>query len=236
MTNTPPNQQLGLQNIDAGDSIKSPQHIGKRDKFRQFLGIPKSKNKEPKDNASDQSLNAIRSPQATGPPSVDSLAAGPPIVTSQPKDAHSDDDESISSNVPAEKPLPSPPPAPEAKKPSALFFENVSKPLMKTALPTLLARIEKTEQLIYCNALLLQSSLPSQHTADAAEEATNLSANVVQMKPTLTEKELDWLTEMDKHPMEKAHIRWLATRMVEEFIQDGVKDSTEIAEIVALGP
>ncbi|KAG0283173.1 hypothetical protein BGZ97_008639 [Linnemannia gamsii] len=56
------------------------------------------------------------------------------------------------------------------------------------------------------------------------------------MKPTLTDEELNWLAEMDQNPTKKAHIRWLAIRIVEEFIQDPNKDSVKIAEVVALAP
>ncbi|KAF9114108.1 hypothetical protein BGW39_003507, partial [Mortierella sp. 14UC] len=228
--------------IDDDDSINSAHHVRNRDKLRQFLGIPKSKNKELKNKelknkAPTRSLNTGCTPPEMGPPALASLATGPPILSSQPKDAHTDDNKSISSNAPADKLLPPPLPAPEAQRPSIIFLENMPKPAIKAALPVLLNRIEKTEQLVYCNTLLLQgSSFPQTATAAADEESTKTSVSVVLMKPTLTEKEFEWLAEMDKNPMEKAHIRWLATRMVEEFIQDSVKDSTEIAEIVALGP
>ncbi|KAF9113432.1 hypothetical protein BGW39_003756, partial [Mortierella sp. 14UC] len=133
MTNTPPKQQPGLQDFDDGDSINSTYHVRKRDKFRQFLGIPTSTNKELKNKASNHSLNAGRTPQAIGPSLLASFAAGPPSVTSQPKGTHSDNDKVISSGAPADKPLPTPPPALEAKETSAIFLENVSKPSMTTA-------------------------------------------------------------------------------------------------------
>ncbi|KAF9123951.1 hypothetical protein BGW39_008578, partial [Mortierella sp. 14UC] len=218
-------KQPNSQDVDEGDSSNSVQHIKKRDKLRAFLGIPKSKNKELKNKASSRSLNTGRAPPATGPPSIASQASGPPMVTSQSKDAHSDDNKSIPSSAPADRPLPTPPPAPEPKSPPIVFFENLPKPALRTELPTLLNRIEKTEQLVYCNTLVLQE-----------DKAANTPTDVVHLKPNLTEEETQWLAEIDKNPMEKAHIRWLATRMVEEFVQDGLKDSTEIAEIVALGP
>ncbi|KAG0291564.1 hypothetical protein BGZ96_005064 [Linnemannia gamsii] len=142
MTNTTPNQQLSLQNIDDDDLINSMEHVRECNKSTQNLSV--------------------------------------------------------------------------------IFLENLPKPAAETALPVLSERVEKTAQLVYCNTLLLQG-----------EKASD---NDLQMKSTLTENERRWLVEMDENPTKKAHIRWLATRMVEEFIQDGVKDSTEIAEIVILGP
>ncbi|KAG9062359.1 hypothetical protein KI688_005274 [Linnemannia hyalina] len=102
-----------------------------------------------------------------------------------------------------------------------VFLENVSKPTLKTDLPRPQQRIERTEQLIYCNTLLLQDSLP-------------LSS--FEQDPTLDKAEVAWLVEIKNDPIEQDRLQWLANRMVEKFIQEGIKDSTKIAEIVALGP
>ncbi|KAF9271769.1 hypothetical protein BGZ88_005641, partial [Linnemannia elongata] len=101
------------------------------------------------------------------------------------------------------------------------FFENISKPTIKTELPRPQQRIERTDQLVYCCSLLLQKSLP----LSSAEQ-----------EPTLDKAELAWLEEMKNDPMEQDRLFWLAARMVNKFVQDAMKDSTEIAEIVALGP
>ncbi|KAF9899252.1 hypothetical protein EC991_009223, partial [Linnemannia zychae] len=209
MTNTTPNQQLDLQDIDDGDSTNSIQDVRRRDKLRKFLGIPKSKNKQLKNKVSSQSLSAVHTPQAKDPHLIVPLASETLIVTS-----------SDGIGKPMLKRLPT-----KTQERSIIFRENPAKPSTGTVLPVIMERIEKIEQLVHCNTLLLQD-----------EKARNTTETVVSMKATLTEKELEWLTEMDKNPMEKAHIRWLATRMVEEFIQDGVKDSAEIAEIITLGP
>ncbi|KAG0304483.1 hypothetical protein BGZ97_001476 [Linnemannia gamsii] len=206
MTNTSPNQQLSLQNIDDDDSINSTEHVRKGDKALDFSGIFKSETKALYNKAFDQSLNAVHTPRATGPQLVPSFATGTPIAASSNR---------------VDDPMPTRPPA-TTQKLSIIFLENLPKPATETALPMLSERIEKTAQLVYCNALLLQG-----------EEASD---NVGQIKSALTENERQWLVEMDNNPSKKAHIRWLTTRMVEEFIQDGVKDSTEIAEIIVLGP
>ncbi|KAF8946614.1 hypothetical protein BGZ47_011832 [Haplosporangium gracile] len=103
----------------------------------------------------------------------------------------------------------------------SVFPENVPKSTIKTKLPRPQQRIERTDQLVYCNSLLLQESIA-------------LSSS--EQKPTLNRDELAWLTKIKNDPMERDRLQWLATRMVEAFIQDTMKDTIKIAEIVALGP
>ncbi|KAG0374315.1 hypothetical protein BGX24_010562, partial [Mortierella sp. AD032] len=238
MTNDPSNKQQHLHSIDDADSNNAAQHVGKLDKVREFLGI-KTKAKELKNKAFKQSLIVERTPQAIGPPLLASEATRQPIVASLPNDVCSDDIMSISSYAPSDKFLSTPTPpteATEAKRLSVVFTENLTKPTLRTDLPALSGRIEKTEQLVYCNALLVQASSLTT-TADAGEGAANATTTTaLQMKPTLTDKELKWLAEVDENRMGKARIRWLANRMVEEFIQDLNKDSVKIAEVVTLGP
>ncbi|KAF9271141.1 hypothetical protein BGZ88_006769, partial [Linnemannia elongata] len=105
--------------------------------------------------------------------------------------------------------------------PLNVFFENMPRPAIKTDLPRPQQRIERTDQLIYCCSLLLQNSLP----LSSAKQG-----------PTLDKAELAWVAEMKNDSMEQDRLLWLAARMVNKFVQDAMKDSTEIAEIVALGP
>ncbi|KAF9901071.1 hypothetical protein EC991_006557 [Linnemannia zychae] len=123
--------------------------------------------------------------------------------------------------------------AAETKRLLDIFLDNTPKPTPMIDLLPLEARIEKSEQLVSCNTLILQSP---QNIAGSAKKMTNTSAKVSQINFTLLKKELKWLAEIDMSPTEKAHTRWLPTRMAEEFIQDSVKDSAKITEIVALGP
>ncbi|KAF9119466.1 hypothetical protein BGX30_003819 [Mortierella sp. GBA39] len=102
-----------------------------------------------------------------------------------------------------------------------VFPENVPKPAIKTELPRPQQRIERTDQLVYCNSLLLQDSLPLSSTEQV---------------PTLNKAELVWLAEIKNDPIEQDRLQSFATRMVDKFIQEGIKDSIELAEIVALGP
>ncbi|KAF9130553.1 hypothetical protein BGX30_013456, partial [Mortierella sp. GBA39] len=101
----------------------------------------------------------------------------------------------------------------------SVFIENIPESATTTKLPRPQQRIERTDQLAYCNSLLIQESL-----ALSSEQ-----------EPTLDKDELAWLMEIKNDPMERDRLQWLATRMVEAFIQDTVKDTNKITEIVALG-
>ncbi|KAG9067048.1 hypothetical protein KI688_012960 [Linnemannia hyalina] len=115
------------------------------------------------------------------------------------------------------------------------FPENVANPAVKTVLPGLQERIERTAQLLYCNMLLLQDSdVSSLFDAGKTNTADDL-ANAPQAH-TLDKAEQKWLTEVKGDPIELDRMQWLVIKMVEEFIADSTKDSTKVAEIVALGP
>ncbi|KAF9142515.1 hypothetical protein BG015_000800 [Linnemannia schmuckeri] len=115
-----------------------------------------------------------------------------------------------------------------------IFPKNVAKPAIKTALPGP-ERIERTDQLLYCNMLLLQDSVATSSSMTDEENATDDSINTSQ-EPTLNKAEQEWLKKIEKDPVKQDHIQWLVTRMVEAFIKDSNKDSIKIAEIVALAP
>ncbi|KAF9119888.1 hypothetical protein BGW39_011844 [Mortierella sp. 14UC] len=220
---------LPLKQLDPQvPSNKSPDgtvHVKKRDRFRKFLGIQKSTSKEVKHKPSNQSLDVQPlSEQSTRLPSV----------TSQVSSYHSGDNQSVFLSTALEnKPLPAPPAVDRACM-DDIFVDNISKPVIKTVLPRLQERIESTEQLIYCGSLLLQDTLSSP-VAVPGEEMTTDTIMVMQ-KPTLDKAELDWLEEVKRDPMEQDRLHWLVTRMVDEFVANTIKDSTEIAEIVSLTP
>ncbi|KAK3829740.1 MAG: hypothetical protein J3R72DRAFT_262267 [Linnemannia gamsii] len=115
-----------------------------------------------------------------------------------------------------------------------IFTEDISRPGIRAVIPRFQDRIEKTEQLVYCNILLLQHS-SSQSTPSTSEKLTPTIGND-QQGLDLIKAEREWLVEMDKDPMEQEQLRWLVTRMVEEYVLDSIKDSIKIAEVVALGP
>ncbi|KAG0295618.1 hypothetical protein BGZ96_011328 [Linnemannia gamsii] len=114
-----------------------------------------------------------------------------------------------------------------------IFPDNVPKPVIKTKLPRLDERIESTMQLIYCTSLIIRNSL-----SPAAVPGDNVAGNAALFlqESTLDKAELDWLEEIKKDPMEQESISLLPSRMVSAFSVDILKDTTEIVEIVALGP
>ncbi|KAG0265488.1 hypothetical protein BGZ95_003318 [Linnemannia exigua] len=178
-----------------GNSSKTD-HATKRDKFRALFGL--------KSKASNKSLNTQRSTQ------VSTQAAAPSHVALHTVDSSTG--ETISTPIAQVARNSSIPPAMITKY-TNFFPENLSKPAIKTVLPTPQDRIHSTKQLVYCNALLLQGS-----------------------SSTTDKQELDWIATMDKNPVAQDHLRSLTTSMVQVFVQDGLKESTEIAEMVALGP
>ncbi|KAF9135920.1 hypothetical protein BGX30_011402, partial [Mortierella sp. GBA39] len=116
-------------------------------------------------------------------------------------------------------------PSPQASADNRLlmdvFPENVAKPAVKTALPGLQDRIERTNQLLYCNTLLLQESSSLSSTAEES---------------IYNQKEQKWLAEIKEDPIRQDRMQWLVIMMVEAFMAETTKDSTKIAEIAVLGP
>ncbi|KAF9900586.1 hypothetical protein EC991_007159 [Linnemannia zychae] len=118
-----------------------------------------------------------------------------------------------------------PTPAPKPQPWLSIFPEKVNPPLFTTALPGVGARIESTAQLAYTNLLLRR------HSSTEEGEVENLD------KPLpLDPAQQALLDAILKEDEEKAQIRWLATRVVEEFAGDALKDMETISEVVLLGP
>ncbi|KAG9063885.1 hypothetical protein KI688_003999 [Linnemannia hyalina] len=128
---------------------------------------------------------------------------------------------SVASQVDSQQNKPLPQAPAENRLLTDVFPENVAKPAVKTTLPGLQDRIERTNQLLYCNTLFLQ-------------ESSSLSSTTEE--PTCNQKEQKWLAEIKEDPIGQDHIQWLVIMMVEAFIAETTKDSTKIAEITALGP
>ncbi|KAF9153790.1 hypothetical protein BG015_002614 [Linnemannia schmuckeri] len=212
-----PLNQLSLHSPGSG-SANSSVRIKKRDKVREFWGISKSQPKEVNIITPNTSLH-----HSTNPPSVASQVSSNPLGGNQSVP---------SSTMQQDRALLSP--LNHAEILAGIFPESRPKPSIKTELPRPLQRIEKTEQLVYCNTLLLQDSLSSQSTVACQEGAKGVA--VVLQERSLDKTELDWLEEVKKDPMEADRLRWLTTRMVEQFVADANKDSTKIVEIVSLGP
>ncbi|KAF9272226.1 hypothetical protein BGZ88_005061, partial [Linnemannia elongata] len=206
---------------DAG-KVNDAQRVKKRDVIRGIFGFSKSKPKKIDATASIQAVHAQNTPQVVGSP-----------TTSSNSNIHSVADQPVTSNPRIDKPLSAPV---EAKRTSNIFLENLAAPMMKTELPAVQDRIEVIQQLAYCTALLPRDSSPPLATAAQLDKQACDPFMALQKIPNLDKKEIDWLAEMDKNPPAKERIHWLGTRMVDEFAKDVLKDSTEIAEIVLLGP
>ncbi|KAF9298896.1 hypothetical protein BGZ88_003760, partial [Linnemannia elongata] len=206
--NNHPLDQLDAH-VPGKESVNTAPPLRKRDKFLDFLSLPKSLSKI-KAKRSTQSLKSQafseQSTYSSAASQVDSQQATPLLMASGEN-----------------RPL------------KDIFPENVTKPAVKTALPGLQERIERTEQLLYCNMLLPQDSVVSSSFDAGEEKVPDDSANTPQ-EPTLDEGEQKWLAEIKEDPMRQDRMKWLVMKMVEAFVVETTKDSTKIAEIVTLGP
>ncbi|KAF9329737.1 hypothetical protein BGZ91_000429, partial [Linnemannia elongata] len=117
---------------------------------------------------------------------------------------------------------------------SVIFPENVAKRAAKFTLPGLQERIERTDQLLYCNKLLLQDSVVSS-SSDAGEKQTSDDPANAPQALALDKSEQNWLTKVKGDPVAQDRMQWLVIKMVEAFIADATKDSTKATEIVTLG-
>ncbi|KAK3804796.1 MAG: hypothetical protein JOS17DRAFT_826065, partial [Linnemannia elongata] len=206
---------------DAGN-VNGTQRARKRDIIRDIFTFSKSKTKEADAMTTNQGVSAQIPPQAVRSPTASSVS-----------DIHLGTNQSVASSPLVHKPLPA---LVETKRTSNIFLENLPAPVMKTELPAVQDRIEVTQQLAYCSALLLRGSSSPLATAAELEDQACDPIITLQKTPNLDKKELDWLTEMGKNLPAKERIYWLVTRMVDEFAKVVIKNSTEIAEIVLLGP
>ncbi|KAG0066362.1 hypothetical protein BGZ90_001438, partial [Linnemannia elongata] len=220
MSDHPPDQ---LDPLTIGcNSANNTARTRKRDKFFESLGFSKSKSKEVKPKASNQSLH---------PPPASQQLTRPPTIAFQASSHLSGDSQSIPSSTTKRKVFSAS--LIEAHFLEDIFGEDTPRPTMKTELPQPQQRIEMTHQLVYCNALLLRDTL-SLSKAAPGEDADSSSPLVLQ-EPAFDNAELDWLETTKKDPVEADHLRWLATRVVEQFVADENKISTKIAEVIALG-
>jgi WD40 repeat protein len=107
-----------------------------------------------------------------------------------------------------------------ALKPLWVFSQNVAEPSPIYRLPQPGARLV-TPQLVYCNHLLRTCQSPS---STSSIISTLNSAQQASVNAILQDKE------------ERTRIRWLTTRVVEEFMASSVKSPSQIAEVIRLGP
>ncbi|KAK3804864.1 MAG: hypothetical protein JOS17DRAFT_825986, partial [Linnemannia elongata] len=199
----------------SSDSANSITRTRKRDTLRKFYRLSKSKTKEVEIKTSNHSQHFRPSSQHS---------TRPANVVSQANNLPPEDNQSIPPSTAEEKVLS----GPLSSLPvlETIYAEDFHRSTIKTELPQLQQRIETTQQLVYCNTLLLQNILS--RPRPAAGEDEDKSDLLVLQEPTLDETELDWL-EREKgsdgsgSPALAGH-------------SGGGADSTKIAEVVALGP
>ncbi|KAF9361944.1 hypothetical protein BGX26_009400 [Mortierella sp. AD094] len=96
---------------------------------------------------------------------------------------------------------------------SHFLSQDIIAPAAKFTMPESGGRITSTPQLAYCLSLL-QPSLLS--------------------KEGLNEAECNWLQVVDSDPDEQARLQSMATDVIRAFVQDGLKKSGAVAEVVSL--
>ncbi|KAG0300314.1 hypothetical protein BGZ97_003297, partial [Linnemannia gamsii] len=198
--------------------VSDTQHIRKSNPIRNDLGVSSPKSKAMTKSLT-QSLTSKAPAQELRTPSM-VFQVNNDCDTSQPS--------SDMSNK-------APPLATDQNPPSMDFFpQNLPNLVFRTELPALQDRVERTEQLVYCNRLLLRRWLASLAESTVEREIDN-PAQALQSQ-VLDKAECQWLAMMEGEPMVRYRLRWLVARMVHEFVNNCNKDSTEIAEIVSLGP
>ncbi|KAG0054949.1 hypothetical protein BGZ90_005872, partial [Linnemannia elongata] len=107
----------------------------------------------------------------------------------------------------------------------AIFSQNVNPPTFFIALPEFVSRINTTSQLALCIGLLPKNGDPINQDEHFSR---GLSSDI--------DARIALIQSMKQDPVEQEHLRWLGARMVDEFAKNPSKDSTEIAEMVLIGP
>ncbi|KAG0065379.1 hypothetical protein BGZ90_001798 [Linnemannia elongata] len=136
-------EQLNSQ-IPGSDSPNSTIRIRKGDKLRDFMEMAKSKR-------TSEDVNPTVFNQSTWPSSIVSQISNDPpgdnqVIVSTPVTKEAKIQSSLLSSPPN-----------KAHRVMDVFPDNLPKPVIKTDLPHLQQRIESTQQLVYCNSLLLQA-------------------------------------------------------------------------------
>ncbi|KAG0282219.1 hypothetical protein BGZ97_009071, partial [Linnemannia gamsii] len=249
MTNDPHKQLSSLTDGNGSDTTFA-QPLRMFDKFLNALGVSKY-DKNIKNMASNQSLNAQPFLQPVKPAPVDPSVDNVTLLGERTVVSNDLKDKPLSTSN-SEAPLPStranehihllPGQHPSI---TGIFSVNLPKPAIKTDLPRPQDRIERTDQLVYCNTLLLssQSSSTSVVAIDDDKALDGSDGNDPkalndQGRPAsdLDGSERAWLQVLKQDPVEQQNLRWLALKVVEEFVKDDFKGSAVIAEAVILGP
>ncbi|KAF9122306.1 hypothetical protein BGW39_009849 [Mortierella sp. 14UC] len=104
-----------------------------------------------------------------------------------------------------------------------IFPKNLTPAAVKAPLPKPHSRIGETTQLVYCCQSLIMS-LP--YSAASNNDALK--------RALLDEAQNEWIQLTD--PIEQDRLHWIVERLVRAFVEDEVKASAAVAEIVLVGP
>ncbi|KAF9117641.1 WD_REPEATS_REGION domain-containing protein, partial [Mortierella sp. 14UC] len=106
-----------------------------------------------------------------------------------------------------------------------IFLADAPKPMFRSATPDdHRARFKSTQQLAFCASLIPKDPLMSTLGSDPTEVFD------------LDEGDSAWLSVILEDPSAQAHIRWLLSKLVAEFVQDSSLMYSAISEVVILGP
>ncbi|KAF8928580.1 hypothetical protein BGZ58_009558 [Dissophora ornata] len=117
-----------------------------------------------------------------------------------------------------------------------IFSKNVGRPVIRIALPERGARIDTISQLVLCSSLLLKKPTLSPCSEGASDQTKESPQDMSPQDMSTDSVHRDWVKDIEQHPIEQDHIRWLKTRMVRIFAEDTLKDEAAIAEVILLGP
>ncbi|CAO3574670.1 unnamed protein product [Mortierella alpina] len=115
----------------------------------------------------------------------------------------------------------------------SVFSENMSRITIGTKLPSLDVRIDRTAQLALCRALLPKNEASSLQSK-GLETASDLTDKALWTSST-DGAEQEWIKAIEGKSLKQDHLRWLGSRIVEEFIKHAVKDPIAVSEVVLLG-
>ncbi|KAF9310240.1 hypothetical protein BGZ91_007147, partial [Linnemannia elongata] len=105
-----------------------------------------------------------------------------------------------------------------------IFPENVIKPTFKTELSKSYAHVDKTLQLVYCCSVLskAQEQIPPTSDSDFFQDSP------------LDDKEKEWVHLID--PDSRRQYQWLVEQLVKAFVDNPLKASDAVTEIVLVTP
>ncbi|CAO3565462.1 unnamed protein product [Mortierella alpina] len=201
--------QQGSMSSDGDNHSLAPQKPRKRDKFLSIFRSTKHEDKaKVEDRHSEAKIPHGRAASADNASAVTGLKVGSSETASQHTRS-----------------------AGQAR--CSVFTENVSRTTTGITLSTIDARIDRTSQLALCITLLPKNTAASlqskgHHTAFDLTNKTSWIAST-------DGAEQEWVLAIEGHPIKQDHLRWLGSRIVEEFIKHAVKDPIAVSEVVLLG-